>query len=151
QCAELAWRVGAHTAVFRPLYPAGVALDHLDLMPSFAQYSAALRDLAEMSLPRADLRGLDSFSPETGAATQPRVHTNPTCAAGNHVCSISVQGDVNPCSFLGPAFNTGNIRQVPFPVIWRTGQHLRRMRGPAGEFSGGCRARAQAFAGSVDA
>jgi MoaA/NifB/PqqE/SkfB family radical SAM enzyme len=26
QCAELAYRVGAHTAVFRPLYPAGIAL-----------------------------------------------------------------------------------------------------------------------------
>jgi radical SAM protein with 4Fe4S-binding SPASM domain len=151
QCAELAYQVGAHTAVFRPLYPAGVALEHPDLMPSFAQYSAALRDLAELSLPRADLRGLDPFSPQSRAPTQPRIHTSHTCGAGHHTCSISVQGDVNPCSFLGPAFNTGNIRQAPFPVIWRTGQQLHRMRGPAGEFRGGCRARAQAFAGSVDA
>ena len=114
QCAELAYQVGAHTAVFRPLYPAGVALDHLDLMPSFAQYSGALRELADVRLPEGDLRGLDPFSPATRAATQPRIHTSHTCGAGQHVCSVSVQGDVNPCSFLGPAFNSGNIRQAPF-------------------------------------
>ncbi len=151
QCAELAYEVGAHTAVFRPLYPAGVALDHLELMPSFAQYTGALRDLADMSLPKVDLRGLDPFSPEVRAPSQPRVHTSHTCGAGNHVCSVSVQGDVNPCSFLGPAFNSGNLRQRPFAVIWRTGQNLHRMRGPAGDFQGGCRARAQALAGSIDA
>lgn len=152
QCAELAYEVGAHTAVFRPLYPAGTALDHLDLMPSFAQYTGALRELAEMDSPGADLRGLDPFSPETRAATQPRIHTNPTCGAGQHVCSISVQGDVNPCSFLGPAFNSGNIRHTPFPILWRTGQQFQRLRRPTpGGFEGGCRARAQTFAGSVDA
>lgn len=152
QCAELAYEVGAHTAVFRPLYPAGTALDHLDLMPSFGQYTAALRDLAEMDAPGADLRELDPFGPEARAATQPSIHTSPTCGAGQHVCSISVQGDVNPCSFLGPAFNSGNIRQTPFPVLWRTGQQFQRMRRPTpGGFEGGCRARAQTFAGSVDA
>ncbi|HEY7310908.1 MAG TPA: radical SAM protein [Gemmataceae bacterium] len=152
QCAELAYEVGAHTAVFRPLYPAGTALDHLDLMPSFGQYTAALRDLVEMDAPGADLRELDPFSPESRAATQPHIHTSPTCGAGQHVCSISVQGDVNPCSFLGPAFNSGNIRQTPFPVLWRSGREFQRMRRPTpGGFEGGCRARAQTFAGSVDA
>jgi MoaA/NifB/PqqE/SkfB family radical SAM enzyme len=151
QCAELAYRVGAHTAVFRPLYPAGTALHHLDLMPSLGQYTDALRELAVMDRPGADLRGLDPFSPEGRAATQPQVHTSHTCGAGNHVCSISVQGDVNPCSFLGPAFNGGNVRDTPFEVIWRTGRQFERMRRPSGGFDGGCRARAQAFAGSVDA
>jgi radical SAM protein with 4Fe4S-binding SPASM domain len=153
ECAALAHAVGAHTAVFRPLYPAGVALDHLDLMPTFAQYTGALRELAGMDAPGADLRGLDPFGPETRAATQPQIHTSHTCGAGNHVCSISVQGDVNPCSFLGAAFNGGTIRETPFPVLWRTSQQFRSMRAPAGEdgFRGGCRARAQTFAGSVDA
>jgi MoaA/NifB/PqqE/SkfB family radical SAM enzyme len=151
QCAELAHRVGAHTAVFRPLYPVGTALHHLDLMPSFAQYTGALRDLADMDCPTADLRGLDAFGPETRAATQAQVHTSHTCGAGNHVCSISVQGDVNPCSFLGPAFNGGNVRRTPFETIWRTSQQFRRLRAEAGAFRGGCRARAQVFAGSVDA
>ncbi len=150
QCAELAHRVGAHTAVFRPLYPVGTALHHLDLMPSFRQYTDAIGDLAEMDCPTADLRGLDAFGPETRAAAQPLIHTSHACGAGNHVCSISVQGDVNPCSFLGPAFNGGNVREAPFETIWRTSQQFRRMRG-ASDFRGGCRARAQVFAGSVDA
>src|SRR5262245_40046998 len=137
QCAELAYRVGAHTAVFRPLYPAGTALHHLDLMPSFEQYTEALRDLADMDSPGADLRELDPFGPEQRAATQPQIHTTHTCGAGNHVCSISVQGDVNPCSFLGPAFNGGNVREEPFEVIWRHSQQFRRMRGVTGEFRGG--------------
>jgi radical SAM protein with 4Fe4S-binding SPASM domain len=153
QCADLAYEVGAHTAVFRPLYPVGTALQHLDLMPSFAQYTYALDELADMDNPGADPNGLDPFSPETRSVTDPQIHTSPTCGAGQHICSISVQGDVNPCSFLGPAFNTGNIREVPFPVIWRTGQQLQRLRQESvpGGFQGGCRARAQTFAGSADA
>jgi MoaA/NifB/PqqE/SkfB family radical SAM enzyme len=105
-----------------------------------------------MASPGADLRALDPFSPESRQATQPRIHTAHTCGAGQHVCSISVQGDVNPCSFLGPAFNSGNIRQTPFAAIWNQGQQFRRMRRPLPEdgFQGGCRARAQTFAGSVD-
>lgn len=151
-CAELAYRAGAHTAVFRPLYPAGIALQHLDLMPSFTQYQQSLRDLAAMTSPGADLRGLDPFSPESRQTAQPQIHTSQTCGAGQHVCSISVQGDVNPCSFLGAGFNAGNIRQTPFPVLWRTSERFRQMRQPsAGGFQGGCRARAQAFAGSADA
>jgi MoaA/NifB/PqqE/SkfB family radical SAM enzyme len=149
ECAELAYRVGAHTAVFRPLYPAGTALLHLDLMPSFAQYTAALRELAGMDNPGTDLHCLDPFGPETRAETGPQIHTSHTCGAGQHVCSVSVQGDVSPCSFLGPGFLTGNVRRTPFPVIWRTGQQMRRMRAGDGDFRGGCRARAQTFAGSA--
>jgi radical SAM protein with 4Fe4S-binding SPASM domain len=151
ECAALACEVGAHTAVFRPLYPAGAALHHLELMPSFAQYSTALHELAQMDSPAADLHGLDPFSPQTRAATAPQIHTSHTCGAGQHVCSVSVQGDVNPCSFLGPAFNTGNVREAPFAVIWRTGQQMRRLRRQEGGFAGGCRARSLTFAGSVDA
>jgi radical SAM protein with 4Fe4S-binding SPASM domain len=153
QCAELAYRVGAHTAVFRPLYPVGVALDHLDLMPTFGQYTRALNELAELPLLGEDLHGLDPFSPTTQSSSEPEIHTSHTCGAGQHLCSISVQGDVNPCSFLGPGFNAGNIRTTPFPVIWHSAQEFERMRRDAGPdgFQGGCRARAQVFAGSVDA
>jgi MoaA/NifB/PqqE/SkfB family radical SAM enzyme len=151
-CAELAYRVGAHTAVFRPLYPAGTALHHLDLMPSFGQYTAALRELARLDAPGADVHALDPFGPESRAPTQPEVHTSHTCGAGQHVCSVSVQGDVNPCSFLGPGFNSGNVRTTPFPVLWRHGHAFRRLRAPVpdGGFAGGCRARALVFNGSVD-
>jgi MoaA/NifB/PqqE/SkfB family radical SAM enzyme len=150
QCADLACAVGAHTAVFRPLYPAGVALEHPELMPSFAQYQAALADLAGLEEHGEDLRGLDPFSPSTRAAGGAQVHTSHTCGAGQHVCSISVQGEVSPCSFLGPSFQTGNIRKTPFPDIWRSGQMMRRMR-QSSAFQGGCRARSLAFAGSVEA
>jgi MoaA/NifB/PqqE/SkfB family radical SAM enzyme len=135
ECVELAHQVGAHAVVFRPLYPAGTALHHLDLMPTYEQYSAALGELAALH---------DELAPFAQSATAPA-----TCAAGQYLCSVSVQGDVNPCGFLGPGFATGNIREQPFEAIWRTGQAMRRMRQPGG-FSG-CRARALVFAGSVDA
>ncbi len=150
QCAALAYEIGAHTAVFRPLYPAGVALHHLELMPSFEQYTDALRQLATLDAPGTDLRGLDPFSPELRSPTEADVHTSHTCGAGQHVCSISVQGDVNPCSFLGPAFNGGNVRETPFAEIWRQSQVFERMRRES-NFRGGCRARSLTFAGSVDA
>ncbi len=153
QCAALAHRVGAHTAVFRPMYPAGTGLHHLDLMPTFRQYTAALDDLRTLDLPGNDLHGLDVFSPQTRAATEPQIHRSQTCGAGQHVCSVSVQGDVNPCSFLGSAFNAGNVRETPFPEIWRRSETMRRMRRelPADGFQGGCRARSLVFAGSADA
>lgn len=155
ECAALAYEVGAHTAVFRPLYPAGTALHHLELMPTFSQYRQALDDLETMNSPGLDLHGLDHFSPQTRAATRPQLHTSATCGAGQHVCSISVQGDVNPCSFLGPGFNGGNIREQPFADIWRTSQQFQRMRrraeGSGKGFEGGCRARALTYTGSADA
>jgi MoaA/NifB/PqqE/SkfB family radical SAM enzyme len=38
-CVRLSEQVGASTAVFRPLYPVGVARDHLDLLPTFDRYA----------------------------------------------------------------------------------------------------------------
>ncbi|WP_157368577.1 radical SAM protein [Zavarzinella formosa] len=153
RCAELARQVGAHTAVFRPMYPAGTGLHHLDLMPTFRQYTNALAELRTLDLPGNDLHGLDVFSPETRTATEPQIHRSQTCGAGQHVCSVSVQGDVNPCSFLGNTFNSGNIRETPFPDIWRHSQTMHRMRQalPEDGFQGGCRARSLVMAGSVDA
>ena len=150
-CADLAYRVGAHTAVFRPMYPAGTGLHHLDLMPTFGEYTAALHELAGAELPGPELRALDPFGPDTRAESQPVVHTSHGCGAGRHVCSVSVQGDVNPCSFLGPTFNSGNIRETPFPVLWRDSLGFRKMREPSSGFRGGCRARALVFNGSADA
>jgi radical SAM protein with 4Fe4S-binding SPASM domain len=150
ECAELAQAVGAHTAVFRPLYPAGTALRHLELIPTFDQYTRALGELEGLECGDTDLRGLDPFSPESRSATRAQVHTSHGCGAGQHVCSVSVQGDVNPCSFLGAAFETGNIREIPFPRIWREGQQMLAMRRREGDgFRGGCRARSLVFAGSA--
>jgi MoaA/NifB/PqqE/SkfB family radical SAM enzyme len=125
-CAALAQRVGAASAVFRPLYPVGAAAARPVLMPSFDQYTSALIRLS------AD------------APVQTRAPSG--CGAGTLEASISSEGDVSPCSFLGPGFASGNVRLRPFREIWDEGQHFRALRG---EPRGGCRARAMAATGSA--
>ena len=155
-CVELAYQVGAHTAVFRPLYPVGIARHHLELMPSFAEYNDALNVLAGAQQDREfELCSIDPFSPHTREETQSSIYDNHGCGAGNLVCSVSLSGDVNPCSFLGPEFAAANIRDTPFEEIWHNSNGFRSIRGlPGGDdesFSGGCRARALVLNGSINA
>ncbi|SEG87212.1 radical SAM additional 4Fe4S-binding SPASM domain-containing protein [Thermomonospora echinospora] len=161
-CARLAHEVGADTAVFRPLYPVGVARDHLELMPGFAEYNTALNTLARMDGGAMDLRHIDPFSPHSRQETQSVVHQNYGCGAGNLVCSISVSGGVNPCSFLGPEFVAANVRESSLAEIWHHSagfQAIRALphaepsseRGHTATFAGGCRARALVLNGSVNA
>lgn len=149
-CAALARELGAHTAVFRPIYPVGVAAAHPELMPSFAEYTDALACLAATG---SELSPIDGFSPSLRADTQAITYRGPGCGAANLVASISATGDVNPCSFLGAAFESGNIRDRPFAEIWNSGQAFLRLRepDPDGGFRGGCRARALAAHGDVRA
>ncbi len=173
-CAQLARDVGAHTAVFRPLYPVGVAARNLELMPTFTQYSTALQRLRD-SVPagtgrlhltdelgeiRPSERANEErpFSPAAREAIRASVHTNNGCGAGNLVASITIRGDVNPCSFLGPAHEAGNIRRRPFAEIWHQSSGFRRIRSLSAtsgcgdeRFAGGCRARALVFGGDIDA
>jgi radical SAM protein with 4Fe4S-binding SPASM domain len=143
-CGALAREVGAHAAVFRPLYPVGIAARHPELMPTYAQYADALERLA------GDLHLIDRFSPQSRGRQQSKITLNNGCGAGNLVCSISVEGDVNPCSFLGPAQNAGNVRDTPFEEIWDSSAGFARLRScKAEEFCGGCRARSQAATGSI--
>jgi radical SAM protein with 4Fe4S-binding SPASM domain len=155
-CAELAREVGAHTAVFRPLYPAGTARHHLELMPSFLDYSEAMDELASLEA-GSELRPLDPFNPHLREERQSIIHQNYGCGAGNLVCSVSVSGQVNPCSFLGSGFDGGNIRERPLAEIWHESEVFRSMRElePEAEdgsrFAGGCRARALVLNGSIHA
>lgn len=156
-CAELARSVGAHTAVFRPLYPTGTALANLNLMPTFEQYVSALDRLDGHLQPNEELRGIDPFSPQHRIEKTADVTGNAGCGAANHVASISVQGNVNPCSFLGAAWDAGNIRERSFREIWHHGQKFRAMRemsGPGCEggdgFAGGCRVRSMIYSGDVN-
>lgn len=143
-CATLAREVGAHAAVFRPLYPVGIAARHPELMPTYAQYASALERLA------GDLHAVDPFSPQSRGRQQSKITLNNGCGAGNLVCSISVKGDVNPCSFLGPTHDAGNVRVTPFEEIWNSSAGFVRLRSCEGEeFCGGCRARSQAATGSI--
>ncbi len=144
--SDLARRVGASTAVFRPLYPVGVARTHLTLMPTFQEYSEALRSLT------GDLHCIDPFSPQARSDRQATIFTNNGCGAGNLVCSISIRGDVNPCSFLGSQYDSGNIRERPFEEIWHQGRAFKDIRDTSDEeFAGGCRARAQTLGGNIHA
>lgn len=152
-CAELAEQLGASTAVFRPLYPIGTAGGHLDeLMPTFEQYHRALLRLSAQA---DDAHTIDPFSPLLRAETQAVTQLNYGCGAGNSVCSISVSGDVNPCSFLGSSFVAANVRNQPLEAIWHTSQmfeHIRELPGGTAEtFSGGCRARSLVLGGPVNA
>ncbi|GHG99520.1 radical SAM protein [Comamonas sp. JC664] len=149
-CVELARRVGAHTAVFRPLYPVGTAVKHPELMPTFESYVDALARLEHVEAD-SDLFAIDPFSPSAREELRGVVTQGPGCGAANTVASVSVQGNVNPCSFLGRAFESGNIRTRPFEDIWRDGHAFMRLRAQqAGDrFTGGCRARAQFFNGSA--
>ena len=143
-CAALARECGAHAAVFRPLYPVGIAVRHPHLMPSYDQYADALEQLA------GDLHAVDPFSPQARHERQSKIHLNNGCGAANLVCSVSVNGNVNPCSFLGPAHDSGNLRTRSFDDIWNSSAGFTRLRARDGEaFCGGCRARAQHATGSV--
>jgi radical SAM protein with 4Fe4S-binding SPASM domain len=163
KCAELAEHVGAGTAVFRPLYPVGVARHHLELMPSFEQYNDALNVLASMQDDHDfGINHIDPFSPASRKEAQSVIYQNHGCGAGNLVCSVSVSGDVSPCSFLGPESYTANVRNQSLKQIWEESQGFREIRslpdaepsdnGPdAARFSGGCRARALVLNGSINA
>jgi len=161
RCVRLAEEVGAHTAVFRPVYPTGAALRRPELLPRFGTYQAALSGLAELCAQDTEAscahgvlpgRALDPFSPQARARSAGRVTRGHGCGAANTVCSISVEGKVNPCSFLGARFDSASIRERPFKDIWDAGWSFAKLRAEEGEsFRGGCRARALAWRGSVHA
>lgn len=158
--AELAANLGAHTAVFRPLYPTGMALSSPELWPSFDDYETALDAVWTLGtapdgrevVPRA----IDPFSPKSRKDAQSVITDNWGCGAANTVCSISVGGDVSPCSFLGAEYASGNVRRQSIEEIWREGHRFRALRGLDGDggrasFGGGCRARSLVLAGDVNA
>jgi mycofactocin biosynthetic radical S-adenosylmethionine protein MftC len=161
-CAELAYQVGAQAAVFRPLYPIGTALQHMELMPTFEEYILALESLSETTQNSLfEFCSVHPWGPDTRSETQSNVYENFGCGAGNIVCSVSMSGDVSPCSFLGPAFNAGNIKDSNLENIWHNSAVFQEMRSLPGNTvcqncdqfdacGGGCRARALALSGSIN-
>lgn len=142
ECCQLAKEVGASAAVFRPLYPVGKASANLNLMPSFEQYSQAVESLSDG----------DAMGSSRERARVATLYTGGGCGAANLICSVSLGGRVNPCSYLGPEFDSDNLRQRTFREIWNQGQTFLALRGqPSEDFQGGCRARAQALNGSARA
>lgn len=79
------------------------------------------------------------------------------CLGGTGFCFISHTGQVQPCGYL--ELDCGNVRDTPFPAIWRSSEHFLEFRTPA-EYQGkcgyceyhrvcgGCRARAHSLTGN---
>jgi radical SAM protein with 4Fe4S-binding SPASM domain len=162
-CAELAECVGAQAAVFRPLYPVGTARQHPELMPTFTAYLQALNELDSVTKQQAsEFCSVHPWGPQTRTNTQSVIYENFGCGAGNTVCSVSVSGNVSPCSFLGPDYIAGNVREKSFETIWHHSRVFSTMRSLPGNntclhcphyshCSGGCRARALTMKHSINA
>lgn len=153
-CARLAASVGAESAVFRPLYPAGLACGSLEELPSYRQYHDAIQALSVLAEGKG-AGSFEAFGAATRAHTSASVITNTGCGAGNWIASVSASGQVNPCSFLGDDYDAGSLRKQSFDQIWHTSQGFQSIRSlPGGTeetFSGGCRARSLVMKGGINA
>jgi len=78
------------------------------------------------------------------------------CLGGNGFCFISHSGQVQPCGYL--ELDCGQVREEPFPEIWRNSARFRELRDPSlyrgkcgvceyERVCGGCRARAYTMNG----
>ncbi len=78
------------------------------------------------------------------------------CLGGTGFCFISHRGQVQPCGYL--ELDCGNVRETPFPQIWRESAHFQALRNPKAykgkcgvceyhRVCGGCRARAMSMGG----
>ncbi|MEF2144947.1 MAG: heme b synthase [Desulfovibrionaceae bacterium] len=78
------------------------------------------------------------------------------CLGGVGFCFISHTGQVQPCGYL--ELDCGNVRETPFPEIWKKSQQFLNLRNPEvyrgkcghceyERVCGGCRARAQTMNG----
>ena len=78
------------------------------------------------------------------------------CLGGTGFCFISAVGQVQPCGYLD--LDCGQVRQTPFPEIWRSSPQFLQFRDKAAykgkcgvceyhRVCGGCRARAQTISG----
>lgn len=79
------------------------------------------------------------------------------CLGGTGFCFISHRGQAQPCGYL--ELNCGNVRETPFPEIWKNSEIFRKLRdqeafeGKCGiceyhKVCGGCRARAYSMTGN---
>jgi len=162
-CAELAERVGAQAAVFRPLYPVGTARQYPQLMPTLQTYVQALNRLESVTRHQvSEFCSVHPWGPQARANAQSVIYENFGCGAGNTVCSVSVSGDVSPCSFLGIDYVAGNVREMSFENIWHQSHVFNTIRSLSGNdtclncshyssCSGGCRARALTSNHSINA
>lgn len=149
--SALARDVGASGAVLRPMYPAGLGRDRLDLVPSFRQYREALAALAEDAVEEGHCDTPARYGPDERAIDSADVVGHLGCGAATTLAAISASGTVSPCSFLGAEYDGPSVRERPFSSIWREAHVFETLRAPEAlaSFDGGCRARSKAITGSA--
>ncbi len=147
----LARTVGATGAVLRPMYPAGLGRDRVDLVPTFRQYRDALAALAEGAIDESPCDAPARYGPDDPLIERADVVGHVGCGAATTLAAISASGTVSPCSFLGADFDGPSVREKPFSTIWREAHVFETLRSPEAiaSFDGGCRARSKALAGSA--
>lgn len=167
---ELCRDIGAVAWHIFLLVPTGRAVDLLDQVISAEEYEATLRwfyefrKTADMSLKATCAphyyRIMRQEAAREGVAVSPANFGMDAmtrgCLGGVGFCFISHSGQVQPCGYL--PLDCGNVREKPFPEIWRESAIFQKLRDPAQydgkcgicEFHnvcGGCRARAFSMKG----
>jgi radical SAM protein with 4Fe4S-binding SPASM domain len=156
---RLARRLGARTVLLKAVYPVGRAAESPDLAISFPEYLAALDEIRRVV---RSVRVVPTSCEDAGDESLAVVFENFGCAAGNTVATVLTNGDVSPCSLIGEGVELDNLREKSLGEIWNRGAGFAGIRGltipePCRDCedyvscSGGCRARAFAATGAIDA
>ena len=126
------------------------------------KYHALLNGIIEKQLqnPSFELKPTcaPQFMPLAAKAGCLSPHFVRGCLAGIGYCCILPNGDVSPCPYL--PLIIGNIKETPFPVLWKESPILLQLRSSAykgkcrgcehREICGGCRARAYYYSKETD-
>lgn len=149
---------GASSLSLRPALPAGRA--RLEQLPPQSEFEQVTRELDRLQ----ESSPIPLFHPPDvpHSATSALVLERFGCVAGNLVCSVTPTGQVSPCSLLGPSFDAGSLRERTFHHLWAHGSSFERLRLLEGNSTcwscrhydtcgGGCRARALAATGDLNA
>lgn len=167
---ELCERIGAAAWHIFLLVPMGRAAGLADQVISAQEYEDVLhwlydfRKTTDMHLKATCAphyyRIMRQRAKEEGLAVTPDIFgldaMTRGCLGGTGFCFISHVGQVQPCGYL--ELNCGNVRETPFPEIWRHSRRFLEFRdqsaytGKCGvceyhKVCGGCRARAQSMNG----
>lgn len=168
---ELCQKIGAAAWHIFLLVPTGRAENLLDQVIGPEEYEEVLRWFYEFRK-KADMQLKATCAPHyyrimRQKAVAENLPVSPAnfgldamtrgCLGGIGFCFISHCGQVQPCGYL--PLDCGNIKEKPFPQIWRESEIFRQLRTPAEyegkcgicEFHrvcGGCRARAHSMKGN---
>lgn len=167
---ELCRRIGAVAWHIFLLVPMGRAAGLADQVISAQEYEDVLhwlydfRKTTDMHLKATCAphyyRIMRQRAKEEGLAVTPDIFGMDAmtrgCLGGTGFCFISHVGQVQPCGYL--ELNCGNVKETPFPEIWRNSRYFREFRDQAAykgkcgvceyhKVCGGCRARAWSMNG----